>query len=62
MLALKKLKLLKHCVKLFLILNFTDAKKVVEEAPAVIAESASKADAEKMKKKLEAAGAKVELS
>ena len=39
-----------------------DAKKAVEEAPSVIAESAPKADAEKMKKALEEAGAKVELA
>lgn len=39
-----------------------DAKKAVVEAPTVIAESASKADAQKMKEVLEAAGAKVELS
>ena len=42
MLALKKLKLLKHCVKLFLILRLSEAKEIVEEAPAVIAESAIK--------------------
>jgi ribosomal protein L7/L12 len=30
----------------------SDAKKAVEEAPYVIAESASKEDAEKMKKEL----------
>ncbi len=39
-----------------------DAKKAVVEAPTVIAESASKEDAKKMKEVLEAAGAKVELS
>jgi large subunit ribosomal protein L7/L12 len=43
-------------------LNLTDAKKAVEEAPTVIAESASKDDAAKMKEVLEAAGAKVVLS
>jgi large subunit ribosomal protein L7/L12 len=43
-------------------LGLTEAKKAVEEAPSVIAESASKADAAKMKEALEAAGAKVELS
>jgi large subunit ribosomal protein L7/L12 len=43
-------------------LTLTDAKKAVEEAPSVIAEAASKDLAQKMKKELEAAGAKVELS
>lgn len=43
-------------------LGLTEAKKAVEEAPTVIAEAASKADANKMKETLEAAGAKVELS
>lgn len=43
-------------------LSLTDAKKVVEEAPSVIAESASKDDARKIKEALEAAGAKVQLS
>ena len=43
-------------------LGLADAKKAVEEAPTVIAEAASKADAQKMKQLLEEAGAKVELS
>ena len=43
-------------------LSLTDAKKAVEEAPSVIAESASKDDARKIKEALEAAGAKVKLS
>jgi large subunit ribosomal protein L7/L12 len=43
-------------------LSLTDAKKAVEEAPSVIAESASKDDARKLKEALEAAGAKVQLS
>lgn len=43
-------------------LALTEAKKAVEEAPFVLAESASKDDAMKMKKALEEAGAKVELS
>jgi len=42
-------------------LNLTDAKKMVESAPSVIAESAPKDDAKKMKETLEAAGAKVQL-
>ena len=43
-------------------LSLTDAKKAVEEAPTVIAEAAPKEDAAKMKKVLEEAGAKVQLS
>lgn len=43
-------------------LSLSDAKTKVEEAPTVIAEAASKDDAMKMKKELEAAGAKVELA
>ena len=43
-------------------LSLSDAKKAVEEAPTVLAEAASKEDADKMKKALEEAGAKVELS
>ena len=43
-------------------LSLTDAKKAVEEAPTVIAEAASKEDAQKMKEVLEAAGAKVTLA
>ena len=39
-----------------------DAKKAVESVPYVVAESAPKEDAEKIKKALEEAGAKVELS
>lgn len=43
-------------------LNLTDAKKMVEEAPQVVKESVAKADANKIKEALEAAGAKVKLS
>lgn len=42
--------------------GLTEAKKAVEEAPAVLAEAMPKADAEKLKKELEAVGATVELS
>lgn len=42
-------------------LSLSDAKKLVEEG-GVIAESAPKADAQKIKQELEAAGAKVELA
>jgi large subunit ribosomal protein L7/L12 len=43
-------------------LGLSEAKAAVEGAPTVIAESVSKEEADKMKKKLEEAGAKVELS
>lgn len=43
-------------------LSLTDAKNQVEGAPCVIAETAPKDDAKKMKEVLEAAGAKVELA
>lgn len=43
-------------------LALKEAKDMVESAPAVIAAAASKDDAEKMKKALEEAGAKVELA
>lgn len=42
-------------------LGLADAKKLVESAPAVILEKAKKKDAEEAKKKLEEAGATVEL-
>ena len=42
-------------------LGLKEAKDLVEGAPKAIKEGASKADAEDIKKKLEAAGAKVEL-
>lgn len=42
--------------------SLSEAKEKVDNAPSVISESASKADAEKIKKELEAAGAKVQLS
>ena len=43
-------------------LGIAEAKKAVVEAPTVLAESASKEDAKKMKDTLETAGAEVELS
>jgi large subunit ribosomal protein L7/L12 len=43
-------------------LGLTEAKAMVENTPAVIAEAASKDDAKKIKEALEAAGAKVKLS
>jgi large subunit ribosomal protein L7/L12 len=42
-------------------LGLAEAKKLVEEAPKPLLEGANKADAEAAKKKLEEAGAKVEL-
>ena len=42
-------------------LGLKEAKALVDEAPKVIKEGASKAEAEEMKKKLEAAGATVEM-
>ncbi|MFP5349159.1 MAG: 50S ribosomal protein L7/L12 [Gammaproteobacteria bacterium] len=42
-------------------LGLKEAKDLVESAPATVKEGVAKADAEKMKKELEAAGAKVEL-
>ncbi len=42
-------------------LGLADAKTLVESAPKVVLENANKATAEEAKKKLEAAGAKVEL-
>ena len=39
----------------------SEAKDLVEGAPKPVKEGASKAEAEEIKKKLEAAGAKVEL-
>ncbi len=42
-------------------LGLAEAKKLVEEAPKPILEGANKADADAAKKKLEDAGAKVEL-
>lgn len=42
-------------------LGLAEAKTLVESAPKVVLENANKATAEEAKKKLEAAGAKVEL-
>lgn len=57
-----KVKVIKALRQVVPTLNLTDAKKAVEGAPTVIAESAPKEDAEKMKKALEEAGAKVQLA
>ena len=58
----EKIKVIKALREVIPNLVLSDAKKFTEETPAVIAESVSKADAEKMKKKLEEAGAQVELA
>jgi len=42
-------------------LGLKEAKELVESAPKAIKEAVSKAEAEEIKKKLEAAGAKVEI-
>ena len=42
-------------------LGLADAKKLVESAPAPLKEGASKEEAEEIKTKMEAAGAKVEI-
>lgn len=43
-------------------LGLTEAKKLIDSAPTVIAEAASKDDAQALKEALEAAGCKVKLS
>jgi len=58
----EKIKTIKVLRKVVPTLSLSDAKKATEEVPYVIAEAASKADAQAMKKELEEAGAKVELS
>lgn len=60
----EKLKSIKALRQVVTTLGLAEAKKAVEEAintPFVVAESAAKADAQKMKEVLEAAGAKVQL-
>ncbi len=42
-------------------MGLKDAKDLVDKAPAIVKENVAKADAEEMKKTLEAAGAKVTL-
>ena len=58
----EKIKVIKVLREIIPNLALSDAKKLAEEAPTVIAEAVAKADAEKMKKKLEEVGAKVELA
>lgn len=57
-----KIKVIKALRTVVKDLSLTDAKKLVESAPTVIAEHVKKEDAQKMKAELEAAGAKVKLS
>lgn len=58
----EKIKTIKALRSVVANLSLSDAKKAVEEAPTVLVESAPKEDAEKIKKELEAVGAKVELA
>lgn len=58
----EKIKVIKAIRSVISSLSLKDAKEKAESAPCVIAESAPKDDAKKMKETLEAAGAKVELS
>jgi len=56
----KKINVIKE-VRAITGLGLTEAKTLVESAPKAIKEGVSKADAEKLKKQLEEAGATVEL-
>lgn len=56
----KKINVIKE-VRAITGLGLKEAKEMVEGAPKTVKEGVSKADAEEMKKKLESAGAKVEL-
>ena len=58
----EKIKVIKALRSVVTGLSLKDAKEMAESAPSVIAESAAKDDANKMKEALEAAGAKVTLS
>ncbi|MDD4956113.1 MAG: 50S ribosomal protein L7/L12 [Candidatus Omnitrophica bacterium] len=56
----KKINVIKE-VRALTNLGLKEAKDLVESAPKEIAENVTKEEAEKMKKQLEAAGAKIEL-
>ena len=56
----KKINVIKE-VRAITGLGLKEAKDLVEAAPKTVKEAASKAEAEELKKKLEAAGANVEL-
>jgi large subunit ribosomal protein L7/L12 len=58
----EKIKTIKALRSVVSTLSLTDAKNAVENTPTVIADAASKEDAQKIKKALEEAGAKVELA
>lgn len=58
--AAKKIAVIKE-VRAITNLGLAEAKTLVESAPKTIKESVPKAEAEEIKKKVEAAGAKVEL-
>lgn len=58
----EKIKVIKAVREVMPDLALTEAKKLVDEAPSVIAEAAPKDKAKQIKEKLEAAGAKVELA
>ena len=58
----EKIKTIKALRQVVTGLSLSDAKRAVEEAPTVLVESSPKEDAEKIKKELEAIGAKVELA
>jgi len=58
----EKIKVIKALRSLISGLGLTEAKEKAESAPVEIVEAAPKEEAEKMKKVLEEAGAKVELS
>jgi large subunit ribosomal protein L7/L12 len=57
-----KIKVIKALRSVAPTLTLKDAKDMVENVPAVIAEASAKDDAKKIKEALEAAGAKVDLS
>jgi large subunit ribosomal protein L7/L12 len=57
----KKIEVIKE-VRAITGLGLKEAKDLVEGAPKAVKEGVNKADSEAMKKKLEAAGAKVELT
>lgn len=58
----EKIKIIKALRAVVPNLGLAEAKKMVEEAPSAIAKGVSKDDAQKIKKALEEAGAKVKLA
>ena len=58
----EKIKTIKALRSVLSTLSLTDAKNAVENTPSVLAEAASKDNAQKIKKALEEVGAKVELA